>query len=171
MSVDRDAYIREHDLWAGVVSFVVTLGLHIGVVLFISLSGALMVYAITASFDETTRGQVWLLWPLAVISLTVLGLLLKQEVRGFRTHLINGLGSVAVSSTGLGVGEIGADISTVLLGLAQLMPLAVVYLADGEIPRSMLLSVFVVGTLLVLVGVSSLSIRLWLRYRRRSLIA
>lgn len=166
MSVDRDEHIREHDLWAGVVSFVVTLGLHIGVVLFVSLSAALVVYAITAGFDEAARGQIWLLWPLVAVSLVVLGLLLKQEVQGFRAHMIRGLGSVVVASTGSGVGEIGADISTALIGLAQFMPLIAMQLTQDEIPRSMLLSVLVAGPLLVLTGAISLGVRLWLRYRR-----
>ncbi len=166
MTVDQDAHVQERDMWAGVVRFVITLGLHIGVVLFASLSLALMLYAITAGFDEMTQGQVWLLWPLAAVSLAALGVLLKQEVRGFRTHVIRGLGSLLVSSSGYSVSEVGADISCTLLGLAQFVPLVTAWLNSDEVPRSMWLSVLVGGTLLVLTGAISLSVRVWLHCRR-----
>ena len=158
--------IREGDLWAWSVSFVVTFGLHVGIVLFASLAAALGLYALTASFANLPIDQNILLWLFVVVSLTVWGMLIKVQVGWFRPHTIHGLGQVTIATSGSDRGEIAADIGAVLIGLAQIGPLVTALLTGGDIPNPMLVVTSISGGLFLAIGAGALIIRLWLRRRR-----
>jgi len=160
---DRDIETRQGDLWAWAVGFVVTLGLHVGIVVFTTLWIALSIYSLAALLTTTSwdiRGIVWLF---TVVSLLVWARLVKQQIQGFRPHVIRGPGRVHVITSGCEWGEIAADLGTGLVGLAQIVPLYVSLLTNNAIPeRTQVLTAWVGGLFLVL-GTSSLGYRLWLR--------
>jgi hypothetical protein len=148
-------------LWAWLVNFVVTLGLHVGIVLFAGLSAALSIYALAGHWGGVTMTQLGLLGLLIVVSLTIWGVLIKHQVRGFRPHTIRGLGNVDVVATGTESGELGADICAGLIGLAQ----ALFWMATAIERKSIAPSIpaLVIAALFVLVGFGSFGVRLWLR--------
>lgn len=158
--------VHQGDLWAWAVAFVVTIGEHVGIVLFAVLSAALSIYALTAGFAGLIWWQLAFLAVLIVLSLTVWGLLVKQLVFGFRSHEIRGLGSLVVATSGVGVGELGADVGAGLIGLWQTVPCWSALLAHGRVDDSMKVLAAMVGGLFVLLGGSSLGFRLWVRHRR-----
>jgi hypothetical protein len=161
-------HIHENDRWAWAVTFVVTLGLHVGIVLFASLSIALCIYALTVRFGETTTTPLVLLWLLIIVSLAVWGMLIDQHVRGFRPHAISGLGKLVVITSGLRAGELSADLAVGLFGLLQLIPFLFVSSIGKNIPRPILIASSLVGGLFLLDGLGSLGIRLWIRRQKKN---
>ena len=159
----REPNIHEGDLWTWLVSFVVTCGLHVGIVLFAGLSAALSIYALTGSWGGVTITQLGLLGLLIILSLTIWGALIQHQVRGFRPRTIRGLGNVVVVTTGREFGEFAADILIGVVGLIQMLFWMTIFLT-GE-PFSNLLPALLIAGLFVLVGFASLGFRLWLRRR------
>ena len=160
---EREPNIHEGDLWAWLVSFVVTLGLHVGIVLFAGLSTALSIYALTGSWGGVTVTQLGLLGLLIILSLTIWGVLIQHQVRGFRPRTIRGVGSVVVVTTGREFGEFAADLCTGVVGLSQMLSWIVVFLAGEAI--SNLFPALAIAGLFVLDGFASFGFRLWLRRR------
>ena len=157
---DHEPGLRQGDLWAWMVSFVVTLGLDVGIVLFVALSVASVIYALAASVAETFSGIRAIAWLFAVISLLVWAWLVKQQIEGFRPHIIRGLGRVNVGTSGCDWGEIAADLGAVLIGLAQVIPVLISWSGLGA-----RVVTAVSGGLFMILGGCSLAFRLWLRRR------
>jgi hypothetical protein len=150
-----------------VVSFIVTIGLHVGIVLFITLSVALVLYALASAFADTSWGVRAITWVCVVVSLAIWGGLVKQQAKRFRPHVIRGLGKVVVSTSGCEWGEIAADAGAGLIGLAQIIPLLLSLLTTGPLPERMQIITALLGTLFIVVGWGSLVLRLWLHRRRK----
>jgi len=155
---------RQNELWVWTVAFVVTLGLHIGIVLFVTLSAAVAFYAIAATLANIAPGIQVLSWILTIISLLAWAQLVKAQARGLRPHLIRGLGKEPIATSGRGRGEIAADLGTALIGLAQIAPLVVTELRDKAVPDRLHVLTAFVGGLLLILGLGSLALRLWLGY-------
>jgi hypothetical protein len=119
---DRQREIHQHDLLAWTVSFVVTLGLHVGVVLFILLTIALFAYALAATLGGVPSGIQAITWFATVVSLIIWSVLVKQQARTFRPHVIRGIGRAIIATSGCGRGEIAADTLAALIGLAEIIP-------------------------------------------------
>ena len=162
----REPELRQGDLWAWMVSFVVTLGLHVGIVLFIALSVASVIYALAASLADPVSGIRAIAWLFAVISLLVWARLVKQQVGGFRPHIIRGLGRVNVGTSGCDWGEIAADLGAALIGLAQVIPLLISWSGLGASAGGTRVLTAVSGGLFMILGGCSLAFRL--RRRRES---
>ena len=161
---DENATVRKDDLWAWTVSFVVTLGLHIGIVLFIALSAAMAIYVIAITLSDTSGIQI-LAWISIVLSLLIWASLVKLQVRGLGPHLIRGLGE-PIATSGCSRGEIAADIGTALIGLAQIIPLIVTLVCNKAVPAKIHFLTALAGGLLLILGVGSLALRLRLRHAR-----
>ncbi|MBN1583862.1 MAG: hypothetical protein JXA89_24355 [Anaerolineae bacterium] len=163
MDRGREPNIHEGDLWAWLVSFVVTCGLHVGIVLFAGLSAALGIYALTGSWGGVSMTQLGLLGLLTILALSIWGALIQYQVRGFRPHTIRGLGNVVVVTTGRELGEFAADILIAVVGVI-LMSSWVIALVTGD-PFSGLLPTLLIAGLFVLVGFVSFGCRLWVLHR------
>jgi hypothetical protein len=147
------------------VSFTVTIGLHVGIVLFTTLWFALAIYALATTLAATTLAIQGIAWLFTVISLLIWGRLVKQQILGYRPHTIRGLGRVAIATSGCEWGEIAADMGAGLIGLAQIVPLVVSLLGKNAVPERVQVITALVGGLFVALGGSSLGLRLWLRRR------
>jgi hypothetical protein len=154
-------------LWAWTVSFTVTIGLHVGIVVFTTLWFALAIYALAITVTETTLALRGIAWLFTVISLLIWAMLVKQLVQGYRPHTIRGLGRVAVVTTGCEWGEIAADTGTGLIGLAQIIPLAVSVIGGDTMPERVQMFAALIGGLFVALGCGSLGLRLWLRHHQQ----
>jgi hypothetical protein len=154
------------DLWAWAVAFVTTLGLHVGIVVFTTLWVALAIYSLAATLAITSLGIRAIAWLFTVISLLVWARLAKQQVIGFRPHVIRGLGRIDVVTSGTGRGQIAADLGAGLIGLAQIVPLVISVLGGNAMPQQTQVLTAMVGSLFVVLGGGSLAMRLWLRRRR-----
>jgi hypothetical protein len=163
---DHEPKVRQGDLWAWTVSFVVALGLHVGIVLFTTLSIILGIYALASALVDISWGVRAVAWVFTVVSLTLWGWLIKQQARGFRPHEIRGLGKVAIDTSGCERGEIAADIGAVLIGLAQTGPLLVSLITGDSMPERTQVVTVLVGGLFVTVGGGALILRLWVRRQR-----
>ena len=163
MDRGRESNIHEGDLWAWLVSFVVTCGLHVGIVLFAGLSAALGIYALTGSWGGVPITQLGLLGLLIILSLTIWGVLIQQQVRGFYSRTIRGLGSVVVVTTGRERGEFAADILIGVVGLLLMFSWGMAVVTGEPFPN--LFPTGVAAGLFVLVGLVSFGFRLWLRRR------
>jgi hypothetical protein len=163
---DDEPKIRQGDLWAWTVSFVVTLGLHVGIVLFTTLSIGLGIYALASALIDIPWGVRAVAWIFTVVSLTLWGRLVKQQAQGFRPHTIRGLGKVIVATSGCEWGEIGGDIGAVLIGLTQISPSLAPLLTGGPMPERTQVLTALIGGLFAAIGIGALALRLWLRYRR-----
>jgi hypothetical protein len=161
---DRETETRQGDLWAWTVGFVVTFGLHVGIVVFTTLWIALAIYSLATFLLATTSWDIRaVVWLFTVVSLFVWARLVKQQIQNFGPHVIRGPGRVHVITSGCEWGEIAADLGTGLVGLAQIVPLFVSLFTGNAIPeRTQVLTAWVGGLFLVL-GTSSLGYRLWLR--------
>jgi hypothetical protein len=148
------------------VVFVVTLGLHIGIVLFVTLTAALAIYAAAATLANMTSGIQVLAWMLTVISLAIWAQLVKAQARGLRPHIIRGLGKELIATSGCERGEIAADLGTALIGLAQIVPPFVTRLRDEAVPERLYVLTALIGGLLMILGLGSLTLRLWLGHIR-----
>jgi hypothetical protein len=158
--------IRQGDLWAWVVSFLVILSLHIGIVVFVTLAIASFVYALAFALADISIGVQAVAWSFTVVSLILWGILVQKQVEGFHPRAIRGIGHVVVATSGCELGELAADIGTGLFGLAQIGPVVWSLLSRDSVPaRAMLVTAFVGGMFAVL-GFGSLALRLLLRRRR-----
>ena len=164
---DGEPTSRSGDLWAWAVAFVITFGLHVGIVVFTTLWVALAIYSIAATLTITSLGIRAVAWLFTVISLLVWARLVKQQVAGFRPHTIRGLGRVDVTTSGTGRGQIAADLGAGLIGLAQIVPLVISLLGGNVMPQQTQVLTALVGGLFVVLGGGSLGMRLWLRRRYR----
>jgi hypothetical protein len=160
---DREPETRQGDLWAWAVGFIVTLGLHVGIVVFTALWIALAIYSLAASLATTSWDIRGIAWLFTVISLLVWARLVKQQIQSFRPHVIRGPGRVHVITSGCEWGEIAADLGTGLIGLAQIVPLLVSLLTGNTIPERTQVLTALVGSLFLVLGSSSLGYRFWLR--------
>ena len=166
MNSEHSPDVRQGGLWAWLVSFTVSIGLHVGVVLFVALSVALFIYAVTLALGGVSTGVHLVTWFFAVVSLAVWALLVQMLVQSFRPHAIRGLGSIVVATTGCDWGEIAADVGAGLLGLAQLVPLLWVAVAQRAPLQVPVVLTALSGGLFTVIGWGSLGLRLWLRRRR-----
>jgi hypothetical protein len=160
--------IREEDLLAWIVSFVVTLGLHVGIALFLTLAIALVLYALASAFAGAHWGVRVVTGIGIVVSLTIWAALIKQQARGFRPHTIRGLGRIVIKTSGYEWGEIAGDIGSGLLGLGQSIPVLTALLVDGRAPERTEVFAALIGSFLAAVGWGSFGIRTWLHRRRRA---
>lgn len=160
--------MREQDLLAWIVSFVVTLGLHVGIALFLTLAIALVLYALASAFADTQWGVRVVTWTGIVVSLTIWAALIKQQARGFRPHTIPGLGRIVIKTSGCEWGEIAGDIGSGLLGLAQFIPVLTALLVEGRAPERTEVFAALIGSFLAAAGWGSLGMRTWLHRRRRA---
>ncbi len=157
--------VRENDLWAWLVSFVLTFGVHVGIVLFASLAVALSIYALTGSLGDMVVVLLGFLGALIVVSLTVLGVLVNVQVRWFRPHQIRGVGRVVVATSGVGAGELAADVCAGLVGVVQGIPALVALIMGKPVSRWTLLPNLMSGGLFFAIGCGALALRLRLRSR------
>jgi hypothetical protein len=148
---------------------VVTLGLHVGIVLFAGLSAALSIYALTGYWGGVTMTQLGLLGLLIVVSLTIWGILVQQYVRGFRTRTIRGPGNAVVVTTGREFGELGADLAAGLFGLVQAFSASMAAIQQRSVTS--VVAALPVAILFTLIGFGSFGIRLWLRRRNSGQLA
>jgi magnesium-transporting ATPase (P-type) len=167
LSHNHEPETRQEDLWAWAVGFVITLGLHVAIVVFTTLWVALAIYSLATTVATTSLGIQGIAWLFTVISLLVWARLVKQQILGFRPHTIRGLGRVNVVTSGCEWGEIAADLGAGLIGLAQIVPLVVSVLGGSAMPERTQVLTALVGGLFVVLGGSSLGLRLWLRRRQR----
>ena len=157
--------IHQHDLWAWTVSFVITLGLHVGIVGFAALALASATYALASAIVTTLSGVQAIALAFTVLSLLQWAILVKQLARGFRPRTWHGLGQLTIATTGCEWGEIAADLGTVLIGLSQVIPLIVTLSRDQATPAAYQVLLAIVGMLFIALGTSALALRLWLRKR------
>ena len=157
--------IHQHDLWAWTVSFVITLGLHVGIVGFAALALASATYALASGVATTLSGVQAIAAAFTVLSLLQWAFLVKQLARGFRPRTWHGLGRLTIATTGSEWGEIAADLGTVLIGLSQVIPLIVTLSRDQVTPEAYQILLTAVGMLFIALGTSALVLRLWLRRR------
>jgi hypothetical protein len=167
LSHNYEPETRQEDLWAWTVGFVITLGLHVGIVVFTTLWVALAIYSLAATVATTSLDIQGIAWLFTVISLFIWARLVKQQIQGFRPHTIRGLGRIIVVTSGCEWGEIAADLGTGLIGLAQIVPLVTSMLGGNAMPEQTQVLTALVGGLFVVLGGSSLGLRLWLRRRQR----
>ena len=159
--------IHQHDLWAWTVTFVVTLGLHVGIVGFAALALASATYALGSAVATTQSGVQAIALAFTILSLLLWAFLVKQLARGFRPRTWHGLGQMTVATTGCEWGEIAADLGTVLIGLSQVIPLIAALSRDQVAPETYQILLAVVGALFIALGISALATRLWLRRQRQ----
>jgi len=160
--------IHQHDPWAWAVTFVITLGLHVGIVGFAALALASAAYAIASAVATTLSGIQVIALAFTVLSLLLWAFLVKQLARGFRPRTWHGLGQITVASTGCEWGEIAADLGIVLVGLSQVIPVIVTLSRDQASPKTYQVLLAVIGALFITLGISALALRLWLRRQRSS---
>jgi hypothetical protein len=165
-SQDHALDTRCADPWAWAVSFVVTLGLHVGIVGFTALSLAAAAYALAATSADISSGIGIVAWLFLALSVFVWARLVKQQVRGFRPHLIRGLGRIRVATTGYDWGEIAADLSATAIGVIQLIPLISYLVTDLPLAEPTRLLTGLLGGLFLALGSASLALRVWLRFHR-----
>jgi hypothetical protein len=163
---DGEPESRAGHFWGWAVAFVTTLGLHVGIVVFTTLWVALAIYSIAATLATTSLGIRVVAWLFTVISLLVWARLAKQQVAGFRPHVIRGLGRIDVTASGTGRGQIAADLGAGLIGLAQIVPLVLSVLGGNAMPQRTQVLTALVGGLFVVLGGGSLVMRLRLRRRQ-----
>lgn len=162
------AGIHQQDLWAWTVIFVVTLGLHVGIVGFAALALASAAYALASAVVTTLHGVQAIALAFTAISILLWAFLVKQLARGFRPRTWHGLGQITISTTGCERGEVAADLGTVLIGLSQVIPLIGTLYRDQAPPQAYQMLLAVVGALFIALGISALALRLWLRRQRQS---
>jgi len=160
--------IHQHDLWAWTVTFVITLGLHVGIVGFAALALASAAYALASAVATTWSGVQATTLAFTVLSLVLWAFLVKQLARGFRPRTWHGLGQMTIATTGCERGEIAADLGTILIGLSQVIPLIVTLYRDQATPETNQVLLAVVGALFIALGSSTIVLRLWLRRQRQS---
>jgi len=158
--------VRQGDLWAWIVSFVVNLSLDVGIVLFASLAAASFIYALATGLAPLPGGIRAIPWSVTVLSLIVLTLLVKRYVRGFRPYTIHGIGRIAIKTTGCEWGEIAADVGAGLIGLSQAGPLIWALIADRTVRDASVSLVALFTGLFLVIGWGSLCVRLRLCGRR-----
>ena len=160
--------IHQHDIWAWTVIFVVTLGLHVGIVSFAALALASATYALASAVATALSGIQAIALAFTVLSLLLWAFLVKQLARGFRPRTWHSLGQMTVATTGCEWGEIAADLGTILIGLSQVIPLIAALSRDQATPETYQILLAVVGALFIALGISALALRLWLRHQRQS---
>jgi hypothetical protein len=158
--------IHQGDWWAWAVSFLVTLALHVGIVVFTTLSIALAIYALASGFTDVSSGVRIIAWFFTILSLILWGRLIKQQTQGFRPHVIRGLGRSTVATTGCDWGEIAGDIGAALIGIAQIAPLSISLIVQNWVPDLTRVLTALVGGVFLTLGCGSLIARLLLRRRR-----
>ncbi len=158
--------IHQHDLWAWTVTFVITLGLHVGIVGFAALALASATYALGSAIASTLSGIQAIALAFTVLSLLQWAFLVKQLARGFRPRTWHGLGQMTIATTGCERGEIAADLGTALIGLSQVIPLIVTLSREQVSPEPHQVLLSIVGALFIALGIGALALRLWLRRQR-----
>jgi hypothetical protein len=150
------------------VTFVITVGLHVGIVGFAALALASAAYALASAVATTWSGVQATALAFTVLSLVLWAFLVKQLARGFRPRTWHRLGQMTIVTTGCERGEIAADLGTTLIGLSQVIPLLVTLYRDQATPETHQILMAVVGALFIALGISTLAVRLWLRRQRQS---